>query len=183
MRPAAVGGWVAARLQARADRAGRLVAGQQALAGGNHGRGGGAELLGVLAIIDRRSVGRSHGEGGTAADDGGRRAEVEGERGADEGEHCIEGWCDEQGSGIGETRSRSQGVPLGARTRELDIQLASEYDTMLGWIREEKYRWGGVSVSVDALQRLPPTSLRRGFGCLLVRRPTTPQHSLRGSGV
>jgi len=175
---------VATRLKARADRAGRLVAGQQALAGGNHGRGGGAELLGVLAIIDRRSVGRSHGEGGTAADDGGRRAEVEGERGADEGEHCIEGWCDEQGSGIGETRSRSQGVPLGARTRELDIQLASKYETMLGWMREEKYRWGGVSVSVlrTAASTTHFAAAWIRFG-LLVRRPTTPQHSLRGSSV
>ena len=86
MRPAAVGGWVAARLQARADRAGRLVAGQQALAGGHHGGGGGAQLLGVLAIVDRRSVGRAHHDGAAANDRRGR-AKVERERGADEGEH------------------------------------------------------------------------------------------------
>ena len=86
MRPAAVGDWVAARLKARADRAGRLVAGQQALAGGHHGGGGGAQLLGVLAIVDRRSVGRAHHDGAAANDRRGR-AKVERERGADEGEH------------------------------------------------------------------------------------------------
>ena len=86
MRPAAVGDWVAARLKARADRAGRLVAGQQALAGGHHGGGGGAQLLGVLAIVDRRSVGRAHHDGAAANDRWGR-AKVERERGADEGEH------------------------------------------------------------------------------------------------
>ena len=87
-RSTAVANWVAARLQARADGAGRLVAGQQALAGGNHGRGGGAQLLGVLAIIDRRSVGRGHREGRTAAGNDRRLgADVEGERGANEGEH------------------------------------------------------------------------------------------------
>ena len=87
MRPAVVDRWVAACLQARADRAGRLVAGQQALAGGHHGGGGGAQLLGVLAIVDRRSVGRAHCEGGAAANGRWGRAEVERERGADEGEH------------------------------------------------------------------------------------------------
>ena len=79
----------AVRLEARADRAGRLIAGQQALAGLDHRGGGRTELLRVLARVDRRRVRRRHDDGSVAAHRRGREARLEGEDGGRQGEHCV----------------------------------------------------------------------------------------------